>query len=118
MSPIVRVVVRSVILLRPSNTGSKPTHVKTGTLVAFIAVGRPNRPELPQGRVNYVVYALGANGWAKVVDQVLAVSRETGKATLNLTFAGAGKYYVRAQLVPTTVNANSGWTPIVRYDVG
>ncbi len=115
-SPTVRVVVRSIILLRPTNLGvvDRITH---GTTLTFTATARPNRPELPQARADFVVYRLTSFGWAKVLDRVVAVDLATGRATLTITFSGAGKFYVRAQLVPTPVNANSGWTPVERYDV-
>jgi hypothetical protein len=115
-SPTVRVVVRSIILLRPTNFGAVK-EISLGTSRTFTATARPNRPELPQARANFVVYRFSGGSWHKVLDQVIPVDRATGKASLTITFSSRAKYYVRAQLVPTPVNANSGWTPIERYDV-
>lgn len=115
-SPTVRVVVRSIILLRPTNFGAVK-EISLGTSRTFTATARPNRPELPQARANFVVYRFVDGAWHKVLDQIRNVDRTTGKASLTVTFSSRGRYYVRAQLVPTPVNANSGWTPIERYDV-
>jgi hypothetical protein len=115
-SPTVRVVVRSIILLRPTNFGAVK-EISLGTSRTFTATARPNRPELPQARANFVVYRFSGGSWHKVLDQVVPVDVFNGKASLTITFSSRAKYYVRAQLVPTPVNANSGWTPIERYDV-
>ncbi len=115
-SPTIRVVVRSIVLLRPANNGVIKK-IKAGTVVVFTATARPNRPELPQPKADFVVYELTPTGWNQVVDQVLFVNPETGKATLTLTFVATGRYYVRVQLVPTPVNANSGWSPVEQYEV-
>ena len=41
----------------------------------------------------------------------------SGLASIFVTFSSAGQYYVRRQANPTSVNANSGWGAIERYDV-
>jgi hypothetical protein len=115
-SSTVRVVVRSIIILRPTNFGAVKV-IGLGTSRTFTATARPNRPELPQARADFVVYRFSSGSWHRVFERVVAVNRTTGVATLTYTFSSRGKYYVRAQLVPTPVNANSGWTRIERYDV-
>jgi len=116
MSPTVRVVVRSIVLLRPTSLGKVKT-VNRGTAVTFTATARPNRPELPQPIANFVEYRRSGGTWIKIRDEVVNVNRATGTASLTITFSSTGSYYVRVQLVPTPVNANSGWTPVERYDV-
>ena len=91
--------------------------VGQGTVITFTGTARPNRPELPQARVNFVAYELQGGTWVKILDRVVPVNLGSGKASLAITFDLTGHFYVRAQLVPMSVNANSGWTPVERYNV-
>ena len=115
ISAIARVVVRQINILRPTNSG----HVKSvsaGTVITFASTVRPNRPELPQAHVNFVVYKLIGSHWVLIRTQTIGVNF-AGVALLNVTFSPRGEYYVRSQAVPTTFNANSGWSQLERYHV-
>ena len=115
ISPIARVVVRQVNLLRPKNLGLT-RHVPDGTTIHFASTVRPNRPDLPTAHVNFVVYRLIGGTWVRVLSRIDPVDA-AGVARLDLTFSTRGSYYVRSQAVPTPLNANSAWSPAERYDV-
>jgi hypothetical protein len=114
-SQTARVVVRQINLLRPTN-GGHVVAVAHGTTITFTSTVRPNRPELPQAQVNFVVYRLVGSQWVLVLNQITGVN-SGGVATLHYTFSVNGQFYVRSQAVPTTFNANSGWSPVERYSV-
>jgi hypothetical protein len=111
-----RIVVRQIAILRPA-PGTAYHTVTRGTSVTFETTVRPNRPELPQAVARVLVYQLGATGWTQVLNRLVVVDRATGKAALQVTFNTKGKFYVRSQAVPTTVNANSVWSGLVLYTV-
>ena len=113
-SPPARVVVRQVNLLRPSNLGKVGT-VSRGTVMSFESTVRPSRPDLPRARVEFVVYRLIGRRWTKVLDKIVSADA-AGVGRLKYTFSAAASFYVRSEAVPTTSNANSGWSPIQRYD--
>ena len=114
-SPTVRVVVRQVNLLRPTNLGATRTIV-SGAAITFTSTVRPARPELPQAHVNFVVYRLVGSQWTLELSQMIGVD-SLGRASLRVTFSTRGAYYVRSQAIPTPLNANSGWSPVERYAV-
>jgi hypothetical protein len=116
MSSVVRVVVRQTNQLRPTNDG-RIKSVGPGTTVLFKSTIRPNRPELPQPRAEFVVYQLVGATWIKVSDVIIDANRSDGVATFSRTFNGIGRFYVRSQAVPTPQNANSGWSQIEQYRV-
>ena len=115
-SPVVRVVVRQLNLLRPLPASPARTIVH-GTTITFTSTIRPNRPELPQGVAHFVVYQFGPFGWTKVLDRLVPVNRANGVASFAITFNSLGRFYVRSEAAPTPYNANSGWSSVVRYDV-
>ena len=120
MSNVVRTVVRQINLLRPVHSGFQT--IRRGTQITFTSTVRPNRPELPQPVVNFVVYQLSGGSWVKVLDRMVNVDRnpasaDYGRAVLLITFNTPAKFYVRSQAVPTVLNANSGWSVLVRYNV-
>ena len=45
----------------------------TGTTVTFTSTVRPNRPELPQAHVQFVVYELISGAWTRILDKTLGV---------------------------------------------
>ena len=114
-SSTARVVVRQVNLLRPSTAG-RVKAIGRGTAMAFESTVRPSRADLPAARVEFVVYRLVSGHWTKVLDRIVTAD-SAGVARLGYTFSTAASYYLRSQALPTTFNANSGWSPIQRYDV-
>ena len=62
VSATVRIVVRQLNLLRPTNLGAVRV-VAAGTAITFTSTVRPARPELPQAHVNFVVYRLVSGQW-------------------------------------------------------
>jgi hypothetical protein len=117
-SPIVRVVVRSLIFIRPTGcTSSAPCARRTGSTVIFLATARPNRPELPQQQVQFVVQRKVGSTFVNVSSQLVNVSKATGTASLAVDFSTAGTYRIRANLLPTSVNANSFPTDFEYYRI-
>lgn len=112
---VVRVVVRNIALLRPTNDGAIK-RVAPGTQVAFRTTVRPARAEYPIPTVRFVAYRMNGGRWTQVATQDV-VPDATGLAQHPFTFDVAGSWYVRSQALPTPFNANSGWSPIERYDV-
>jgi len=113
----VRVVVRSLIFLRPTGcTASDPCRTSTGSTVLFTAIARPNRPELPQQQVQFTVQRRSGSTFVAVLVQIVNVG-SSGEAQLNVTFNTAGTYRLRANLLPTSVNANSFPTEFEYYRV-
>jgi hypothetical protein len=118
-SNVVRVVVRQLAPLRPTN-GGRPKFVEGGTpsaTVQFTTTVRPNRPELPRAVVRYVVYEFYGRTWRLVSTRDVAVDAN-GQARTTVTFTSPTRWYVRSQALPTSANANSVWSPVELYYVG
>jgi len=121
-SPTVRIVVRSLILLRPTgctSSSASATCQSTGSVgsTTFTAIARPNRPELPQQHVQYTVERKTGSTWVAILDTVVDINRATGSVDFVVTFNTKGTYRLRANLQPTTVNANSFPTPWEYYTI-
>lgn len=114
-SNIVRVVVRQIALLRPTNIGAVDD-VLAGTTIRFTTTVRPARPELPKATVTFVVYGLLGRTWTLVSTRDVVIDAN-GLAVADVTFSGRGSWYVRSIARPTFTNANSVWSPLERYDV-
>ena len=118
-SNVVRVVVRQIALLRPTN-GGRPRFVEGGTpsaTVRFTTTVRPSRPELPRAIVRYVVYEFFGSAWRLVSTRDIPVDAN-GLASTVVTFTSPTRWYVRSQALPTSANANSVWSPVEQYFVG
>jgi hypothetical protein len=115
ISEVTRVVVRQINLLRPTNAGTVKT-VDAGTLVSFRSTVRPARPELAPASVTFTIFERRAGTWVHVLTQTFVVDA-AGVAALNVTFNGAGAFYVRSMANPTPDNANSVNSPVERYNV-
>ena len=118
-SNVLRVVVRQLAPLRPTN-GGRPKFVEGGTpsaTVRFTTTVRPSRPELPRAIVRYVVYELFGDAWRLVAARDIPVDAN-GLASTVVTFTSPTRWYVRSQALPTTANANSVWSPVELYFVG
>ncbi len=115
MSNVQRVVVRQIALLRPTNLGAVD-HIGVGTTIRFTTTVRPARPELPKTTVSFVVYRLIGRTWTLAATRDVVID-SAGLAAVDVTFSQPGKWYVRSIARPTTVNANSVWSPVERYDV-
>ena len=118
MSPVVRVVVRSLIFIRPIGcTSTSPCVRNDGTTVTFTATARPNRPELPTQQVQFVLQRRSGSTYVGVLTEVRNVSKTTGTAVLAINFSAPGTYRLRANLLPTPVNANSFPTEFEYYRI-
>jgi hypothetical protein len=115
-SNVVRVVVRQISVIRPAPTSTYRT-ISRGTQITFTSTIRPNRPELPQATAHFKVYQFQNGEWVQVLDRMVPVDRSNGVATLQITFNTPGKFYARSQAIPTSFNANSVWSDLVRYIV-
>jgi len=114
-SPVVRVVVRRMALLRPDNRGTV-RRVSRGTTVTFSTLVRPVTASVAPGPVTYRLFQLVGRSW--VLKRSWTVTPDaTGLALLPVAFASRGSWMVRAMAVPTAANANSVWSPAQRYDV-
>ena len=78
---------------------------------------RPNRRELPTQQVQYVIQRRGGGTWTTIVTQIATVSKIDGTAAFDVTFNSAGSYRLRANLLPTPVNANSFPTEFEYYTI-
>jgi hypothetical protein len=111
-----RVTVRETISVRPDNAGKVKT-VKKGATVKFTITVRPARPDVPPGKVTIQLYRLFGKTW-RLQQTITVQPTVAGSAPFILDFGTiATSYYLRAMAQPTAVNANSLWTPNVRYDV-
>jgi hypothetical protein len=113
--PSTRVTVRQLVVLRPTNSGTVKS-VARRTRIEFRVTVRPSSAGVPAGDATLQLYRRSSGRWELVSTQV-ATPDAAGLASIFVTFSSPGSYYVRAQANPTAVNANSGWSPIERYDV-
>ena len=114
-SGTVRVVVRQVSILRPTNFGAVK-RISRGTAITFVDTVRPSRPELVPATVRFVFYRRASTGVWVLSGQRDVVINSLGQATTRWTFT-VGEWYVRSQARPTPNNANSAWGPVERYSV-
>lgn len=107
-----RVVVRELVLLRPSNWGS----VRSLPLRSAITYTATVRPAAPSVKVTFAFYRYVSGRWTRVTTRD-AYTGSTGLATYRWTFPARGQWYVRAIANPTPMNANSQWSPVERYSI-
>ena len=110
----VRVVVRQLALLRPTNAGAVRS-LPAGSKVTFMGTVRPTGTGVP-ATVTFTFRRL-VNGVWKAVASRTATADATGRASTTWTFSTRGQWYVRALANPTTLNANSTWSQIERYSI-
>jgi GH25 family lysozyme M1 (1,4-beta-N-acetylmuramidase) len=111
----VRIVVRQLILLRPTNLG----HVKSvpaGARVTFTGTVRPIGPTLAPAKVTFQFWRQIGGHWVLVTKRDVYVDA-SGRARSIWAFTSRGQWYVRAVADPTLTNANSSWSPLERYSV-
>ena len=112
----VRVVVRQIAILRPTN-GGNVKNVALNSSRSFVTTVRPARPEIPAAKVSFVFYHKIAGHWTLVTTRNVFIN-SAGVAQYTFRFGSAGEWYVRSIANPTTANANSVWSPVERYHVG
>jgi hypothetical protein len=109
------VVVRQIALLRPTNLGNTKT-ISAGTSITFTTTVRPIGANVPQETAEFVLYRLVGHTWELQSTRTVAVD-SSGRASWTWTANTAGSWYVRSEALPTTANANSGWSPVEEYRV-
>lgn len=114
-SPAVRVVVRQIVLLRPTNPGHV-TNVRAGSQVTFTATIRPIGPTLAPAKATFQFWRLVGGHWVAVANRDVQAD-SGGRASITWRFSLRGQWYVRAVADPTLTNANSTWSPAERYSV-
>ena len=114
-SNVVRVVVRQIALLRPTNSGRTKT-IASGAEVTFTTTVRPARPELPKAKVTFT-FTLYRAGHIAYSGRREVYIDSAGLAKWTWKFGSSGLWYVRAIANPTMANANSVWSPIEKYFV-
>ena len=114
-SPTIRVVVRQISILRPTNLGTVRL-VLRGRTVTFVTTVRPSRQDLLPAVVRYRVFRLVGRVWVLSETRDVVVNA-VGQALTTWRFAVAGQWYIRSQARPTPYNANSAWGPVERYSV-
>ncbi len=114
-SAVARVVVRQVVILKPTSSG-KTTVVGAGRQVAFSLSVRPSRPELLRTTFTLAIYRWVSGRWQRFTTRDVPVD-PYGNATYTWRFNTRGEWYVRAIANPTPDNANSTWSRIERYSV-
>ncbi len=119
-SPVVRVLVRSVVQLRPDSRGATRV-VMGGTTVTFSARVQPAPgsaapASAAPARVTYRLYQLVGRSW--VVKRTWTVSLDaSGAASLAVRFGSRGTWRVRAFARGTSTNAISILSPAQQYVV-
>jgi hypothetical protein len=114
-SPVIRVLVRRLVQLRPDSRGAV-RRVSRGTTVSFSTLVRPVPGSVTPGRVEYRLYLLVGRSW--VVKRTWAVTlAATGVARLRVTFGSRGSWSVRVCALATPANAISALSPAQRYEV-
>ena len=114
-SPPVRVVVRQLLVLRPTNLGHTKS-VPAGTRVTFVGTARPIGPTLAPAKVTFQLWHLVSGHWVFVTKRDVYADAG-GRASLTWAFTSRGQWYVRAIADPTQTSANSFWSPPERYSV-
>jgi hypothetical protein len=119
-SPVVRVLVRSVVQLRPDSRGATRV-VMRGSTVTFSARVQPAPGPAAPGsaapaRVTYRLYQLVGRSW--VARRTWTVSLDaSGSAGLAVTFSSSGSWRVRAYAPGSSTNAISALSPAQPYSV-
>ena len=111
----VRVVVRQLIVLRPTSLG-KVRSVPAGTKITFTATVRPIGPTLAPAKVTFQFWHQVGGHWAFATRRDVYADA-SGRASWTWTFTTRGQWYVRAVADPTRTNANSYASPPERYSV-
>jgi hypothetical protein len=99
-----RVVVRSRLVIRPTNGGGRPRVLVPGTTITFTAIVRPIRPGTAPTKVAWEVRHFGNGQFT--TSTPTSVPDADGVATLTVTFTRGG-WVIRARTQPTPTNANS-----------
>ena len=114
-SPVVRVLVRHLVQLRPDNRGAV-RRVSRGTTVTFSTLVRPLPASVTPGRVEYRLFLLVGHSW--VLKRSWTVTLDAAStARLRVSFGSPGSWSVRAVALSTPTNAMSALSPGQRYDV-
>jgi hypothetical protein len=114
-SPAVRVVIRQLVVLRPTNLGHV-RNVTAGSSVTFTATVRPIGPTLAPAKVTFQFWRLVSGHWVSVAKRDVPAD-SSGRASTTWRFSLRGQWYVRAFADPTLTNANSAWSPVERYSI-
>ena len=108
-----RVTVRQRIAISPNSTSTKT--VAQGTTVTFTTTSPPARSDLPKAKVVFQTWEKVSGTWKLIATETKFIDG-AGIAKFSQTFSTPGSWYFRAQTQPTTVNANSFWTPNQYYN--
>ncbi|MGO9205079.1 MAG: GH25 family lysozyme [Candidatus Limnocylindrales bacterium] len=114
-SPPVRVVVRQLVVLRPTGLG-RVKSVPPRAAVTFTATVRPMGPSRDPTEVTFGFWHQLNGRWQFVTKRDVYVDAQ-GHASWTWAFTSIGQWYVRAEADPTQTNANSFWSPLERYVV-
>jgi len=114
-SPPVRVVVRQLILLRPTTAGQVRS-IRAGTRITFTGTVRPVGPTLAPAKVTFGFWQRVDGRWVNVAKRDVYADA-SGRASWTWAFTSRGQWYVRAMANPTRTNANSYWSPVERFSV-
>ena len=115
-SPPVRVVVRQLVVLRPTGLG-RVKSVPAGPAVTFTATVRPIGPTPGAREGDLPVLAPAERALAVRHEARRRTSTPAGAPAGRWAFTSRGQWYVRAVADPTQTNANSYWSPLERYFV-
>jgi hypothetical protein len=114
-STSVRVVVRQLVVLRPTGLGRVKT-VPARTGVTFTATVRPMGPSRDPAEVTFQFWHQLNGRWQFVTKRDVHVDA-SGRASWTWAFTSRGQWYVRAAADSTLANANSFWSLPERYSV-
>ena len=115
-----RVLVRSVVQLRPDSRGATRVVLRGATVTFSARIQPAPGPAAPASvapaRVTYRLYQLVGRSW--VVKRTWTVSPDASSvASLAVTFSSRGSWRVRAYAPGTSTNAISALSPAQPYSV-
>ncbi len=115
VSNVVRWTVRETITLRPTHSGVAT--LSAGTAITFNGIVRPTGPNLPRANVLFQIWQKTSSGTWALHTSYTKASDVDGNTYWTVTWSTKGEFYIRAQSQPTSVNANSFWSPNEYYTI-
>ncbi len=114
-SPPVRILVRSAITLRPTNSG-RVKALPYGSRVTFSSSAQPTGTGVAPQKISFSFYRYISGRWVFLTKRDAYVDA-TGRASYTWTFNWRGQWYVRAVANSSGTNANSYPSQVERYSV-
>ena len=114
-SSSVKVAVRELITLRPTN-GGKVRSVTASQEIIFTGTVRPTQAGVAGAKVTFRASLLVGSKWVVISTRVVQTD-SAGQARVIMRFGSAGTWSVEAMASSTAANASSVWSPRERFKV-